>query len=213
MFVLHGHRLCRDIAVVLIASIAIWVLDIYCIFIVKLETGDSQDLKYGVYRIIGCGATIQSVSRCLLVVKMVIPLNPRWNEEAATLESFDQRVKLFVSSTNKEERYLCGPRLLATFDPEGDTFRYVRDNLTDGQLEAADGSSALMIVKTIRLPVGPTSIQEGVRLLLDFFRLDSIRRNYGETMRHWTRRLTLQYSKVGQALNASNAEINKDFLH
>ena len=31
-------------------------------------------------------------------------------------------------------------------------------------------------------------------------------------MRHWTRRFTLQYSKVGQVLNASNAE-NKDFLH
>ena len=36
----------------------------YCINIVKLETGDSQDLKYGVYRIIGRGATVQSVSRC-----------------------------------------------------------------------------------------------------------------------------------------------------
>ena len=33
---------------------------------------------------------------------------PRWSEEAATLESFDQRVKLFVSSTKKEETY---PRL------------------------------------------------------------------------------------------------------
>ena len=32
-------------------------------------------------------------------------------------------------------------------------------------------------------------------------------------MRHWTRRFTLQYSKVGQALNASNAEISKDVLH
>ena len=32
-------------------------------------------------------------------------------------------------------------------------------------------------------------------------------------MRHWTRRFTLQYSKVGQALNASNAEISQDFLH
>ena len=138
---------------------------------------------------------------------------PRWNEEAAALESFDQRVKLFVSSTKKEERNLCGPRLLATFDPEGDTSRYVRDNLTDVQLEAADWSGALMTVTTLRLSVGSMSIQEGVRLLLDFFRLGSLRRNYGETMRHWTRRLTLQYSKVGQALNASNAEINKDFLH
>ena len=70
VFVLHGHRLCRDIAVVLIASISVWILDIYCIFIAKLETGDSQDLKYWVHRIIGSGATVQSVSRCLLVVKM-----------------------------------------------------------------------------------------------------------------------------------------------
>ena len=135
----------------------------------------------------------------------------RWNEEAATLEAFEQRVKLFVSSMKKEERYLCGPRLLATFDPEGDTFQYVRDNLTDVQLETADGSGALMIVKTIRLSVGPKSIQEGVRLLLDFFRLDSRRRNHGETMRHWTRRFTL-CSKVGQTVNASTAEINKDLL-
>ena len=28
---------------------------------------------------------------------------PRWNEDAATLEAFDQRVKLCVSSTKKEE--------------------------------------------------------------------------------------------------------------
>ena len=76
---------------------------------------------------------------------------PRRNEEAATLESFDQRVKLFVSSTKKEE---SGPRLLVTFDSEGDTCRYVRDNLTDVQLEAAEGSGALMVVKTIRLSVG-----------------------------------------------------------
>ena len=118
-----------------------------------------------------------------------------------------------MSSTKKKGRYLCGPVLLSTFDPEGDTFRHVRDNLTDVQLEAADGSGALMIVKTIRLSVGPKSTQEGVRLLLDFFRLDSLRRRYGETMRHWTRRFFLQNSKVGHALNASNSEISKDFLN
>ena len=59
----------------------------------------------------------------------------------------------------------------------------------------------------------PKSTQKGVRALLDSFRLYSRRRNYGETMRHWTRRFTLQYSKVGQALNASNSEVSKDFLH
>ena len=106
---------------------------------------------------------------------------PRWNEEAATMESFDQRVKFFMSSTKEEERYLCGPRLLSTFDPERDSFRHVRDNLINVQLEAADGSGALMIVKTTGLSVGPKSTQEAVRLLLDSFRLDSLRRNYGET--------------------------------
>ena len=55
--------------------------------------------------------------------------------------------QLFASSTKKVERYFCGPRLLSTFDPEGDTFRYVRENLTDVQLEAADGSNAQLIVK------------------------------------------------------------------
>ena len=126
---------------------------------------------------------------------------PRWNEEAATLESFDQRVNCAALDVS--------PRLTQ----KGDTFRYVRDNLTDVQTEAADGSGALMIVKTIRLSVGPKSTQEAVRLLLDFFRLYSLRRNYGETMRYWTRRFTLQCSKVGQALIASNAEISKDSLH
>ena len=32
VFVFHGYRLCRDIAVVLIASIAIWILDILLFF-------------------------------------------------------------------------------------------------------------------------------------------------------------------------------------
>ena len=60
--------------------------------------------------------------------------------------------------------------------------RYVQDNLTGVKLEAADGSGALMIVKTIRLSVGPKSTQEAVRLVLEFFRLDSLRRHYGETL-------------------------------
>ena len=66
---------------------------------------------------------------------------PRWNEEVATLEAFEQRVR--------------DTRVVLDFSPEGDTFRHVRDILTDLQLEAADGSGAQMIVKTIRLSVGP----------------------------------------------------------
>ena len=38
VFLLHGHRLCRDIAFVLIASIAIWIPDI--VLYVHRETGN-----------------------------------------------------------------------------------------------------------------------------------------------------------------------------
>ena len=58
-------------------------------------------------------------------------LIPCWTEEAATLESFEQRVRLFVTSTKEEERDMCGPRLLSTFDPEGDTFRSVCPGQSD----------------------------------------------------------------------------------
>ena len=73
---------------------------------------------------------------------MVIPLFHDGMRKLQRWNHFDQRVKLFVSSTKQEERYLCGRRLLATFDPEGNTFQYVRDDMTDVQLEAADGSGA-----------------------------------------------------------------------
>ena len=148
-----------------------------------LEIGDLQNLKYTVHRIIGSGATVQSVSRSLLVVKTAI--FPRWNEEVATLELFGQRVKLFVSSTKEEEIYLCRLRFLSTFDPEGYTFRYVRDNLIDVQLEATDGSSALMIVKTISISLlVPSQLRKVFGCC--WISSDSILSddNCGKTMRH-----------------------------
>ena len=138
----------------------------------KLETGDPQDLKCGVYRIIGNGATVQSVSRCLLVVKTAIPsihggmkMLQRWNHLISESSSSCLR--------RRRTRDTC---VVLDFSPrltQREThLRYVRDNLTNDQLEADDGSGALLIVKTIRLAVGPKSTQEAVWLLLDFFRLD-----------------------------------------
>ena len=130
-----------------------------CFFVssLKLETGDPQELEirgfpYHWSRSNGSVSFTMSSGG-----QESYSFIPRWNEETATLESFDQRVKLFESSTKKEKRYLCGPRVPSAFDPEGDTIRCVRDNLTDVQLEAADGSGALMIVKTFRLSVCPQS--------------------------------------------------------
>ena len=50
----------------------------------------------------------------------------------------------------------------------------------------------LKIVQTFRLSVGPKSVQESAHFLFDFSRPESLRRNFDETMRHWTRRFTAQ---------------------
>ena len=57
---------------------------------------------------------------------------------------------------------------------------------------------ALRTVKTIFVSVPSQS-----KKVLDFFRLDSLRRICVETMKHWTRRSTLHCTEVDQALNTS----------
>ena len=147
MFVWHGHRLCRDLAVVLIASVAIWISDIFTVLYLKLETGDLWDLIYGVYRIIGSGATVQSVSRCLQVVKRAIPLLHvgikklrRWNHSNSELNS--------SCLPRRRRRDTC---VVLEFSPR----LTEKETHSDMSETAADGSCALMIVKTIRRSVGP----------------------------------------------------------
>ena len=60
-------------------------------------------------------------------------------------------------------------------------FRSVPENLADGR---TSGSGAVRVVETIHLFVDAMSTQVGFRLLFDFIRLGSLRRNYGENMRH-----------------------------
>ena len=95
MFVLHGHRLHNGIAVVLIASVTVWIFGNFYPSNLKLETEDQLNLKSGVYRIIGSGALAQSISTCLLVATKAIPL---------LHDGMKKRVKLFVYSTKKKGR-------------------------------------------------------------------------------------------------------------
>ena len=57
-----------------------------------LEAGDLQDLKYGVQRIIGSGSNGSVRFTMSSGGQDGYSFILRWNEEAATLESFDQRV-------------------------------------------------------------------------------------------------------------------------
>ena len=58
---------------------------------------------------------------------------PIWNEEPRTLDAFEERVILYVSGTKKEERHLCGPRLLAQMDPERQPYKVVNPAVTTTQ--------------------------------------------------------------------------------
>ena len=111
VFVLHGHRLCCDVAVVLIASISIRIPKSGLGSVFYLETGNWRStgfeircIPYHWWRSNGSVSFTMSFGG-----QDVYSFIPGWNEEAGILESFDQRMQLFVSSTEKEERYLCGP--------------------------------------------------------------------------------------------------------
>ena len=69
---------------------------------------------------------------------------PKWNEEPSTLDAFEERVILYVLGTKKEERYLCGPRLLAQMDPERQPYKVVKSAVTTTQL-AAEGLFAYFL--------------------------------------------------------------------
>ena len=56
---------------------------------------------------------------------------PKWNEEPSTLDAFEERVILYVLGTKKEERYLCGPRILAQMDPERQPYKVVKSGCDD----------------------------------------------------------------------------------
>ena len=66
---------------------------------------------------------------------------PKWNEEP---DAFEERVILFVLGTKKEERYLCGPRLLAQMDPQRQPYKVVKSAVTPTQLAAEGGATLVM---------------------------------------------------------------------
>ena len=51
---------------------------------------------------------------------------PTWDGSSATLDAYEERSKMYVLGTKKDERYLCAPRLLAKFDPDGDQYRTIK---------------------------------------------------------------------------------------
>ena len=67
---------------------------------------------------------------------------PSWDGQSSTLDAYEQRVRMYVLSTEKTKRYLCGVRLLARFDPESDIYRILNAGLTEDKLMRKMGLEA-----------------------------------------------------------------------
>ena len=137
---------------------------------------------------------------------------PKWNEEPSTLDAFEERVILYVLGTKKEERYLCGPRLLAQMDPERQPYKVVKSAVTTTQLSAECG--ATLVIAALRRALGARPILEAVRLFRQLTGVRDMRRQPGESMRKWTSRFEAFIKKTGKALHQADAEIDEStFLH
>ena len=84
---------------------------------------------------------------------------PCWDGHSSSLDAYEERVKLYITSTKKNIRYLLWPSSLVTIEPDSDAFRIVREKLSGEQLEAEDGSGGRAIATALRTQLGPKSLQ------------------------------------------------------
>ena len=129
---------------------------------------------------------------------------PKWNEQPSTLDAFEERVILYVLGTKKEERYLCGPRLLAQMDSERQPYKVVKSAVTTTQLAAEGG--ATLVIAALRRALGARPIQEAVRLFRQLMGLRDMTRQPGESMRKWTSHFEIQGILLLECSNLSPAE-------
>ena len=112
--------------------------------------------------------------------------------------------------TKKEERYLCGPRLLAQMDPERQPYKVVKSAVTTTQLAAEGG--ATLVIAALRRALGARPIQEAVRLFRQLMGLRDMRRQPGESMRKWTSRFEAFIKKKGKVPSGRRRNRRDNFL-
>ena len=83
-------------------------------------------------------------------------VTPVWDGLSSSLDAYEQRVKRYVQATKKEDRYLCGPRLLQRFHPEGDAYRSITEHVKDEDSTSEKGPT--LIVAALRRKLGPRSM-------------------------------------------------------
>ena len=107
-------------------------------------------------------------------------INPRGNGRSTSIKGWRERVQLYILGTRKDDRYLCGARVLGTLNPDSNEYANVRKLVDEETLCKADGSGALNVVDEIQKMLGPRSLQEAVRLTLRFITQHDMKRKSGE---------------------------------
>ena len=137
---------------------------------------------------------------------------PEWNEEARTLDSFENKGQAARLGTKKENRHLCGPRVPAQTDPQKQPGKVIRSEITTVQLTREGGAN--LIVSTLQPTLGMKPIQETVPLFQQMMGLRSPRRKLGEHAD-----VDILFSRfftrwTGKALHQADANIDVvTFLH
>ena len=139
---------------------------------------------------------------------------PTWDGISTTIKAWRERVQLYILGTRKDDRYLCGARVLGTLNPDSNGYANVRKQIDEEALCKADGAGALQVVDEIQKMLGPRSLQEAVRLTLRFVTQHDMKRKSGEGMRSYVTRFEGRYVEAGNALKEACGDVDPEkFLH
>ncbi|CAK0855319.1 unnamed protein product [Prorocentrum cordatum] len=134
---------------------------------------------------------------------------PVWNGEASTLESFEEKVKLWVLGTKKDDRIYLGPRLVQAMDEDSQQWFEAKKVSLDDLVKEDGAEKVVEALKGVR---GTVTMQEAVSKWREFMR--GVYRHPGEGPKRWVSRFDIHLSKIGKALHAVCDEIPaQGFMH
>ena len=118
---------------------------------------------------------------------------PGWNREADTYFSCARRARQFVEGTEKQERYLCGPRLEAQLTGRAES---AVEGCRPGWLSHQHGVQTLL--RFVRTDCAKLALPDmGSHLQEVFYKF---KREKYEPMASWSTRCRNEYTKIRRAL-------------
>ena len=113
------------------------------------------------------------------------------------MESFEEKVKLWVLGTKVEDRVYLGPRLLQAMDEDSQQWHEARKVSLEDLVKDDGAQRVVASLKGIR---GTVTMQEAVSKWREFMK--GVYRNPGEGPKRWVSRFDIHLSKIGKALHA-----------